>query len=314
MNIIIVILSVVCVLLLVWLIRIRIAVRDLAGQNQEMSATDTNRLLRNSAGIKMFDPLINSFNENLKEQREKTLKAEKMNREIRESLTEISHDLRTPLTAASGYTGMLKNMKLTEEEKNRYIEVIEERFETSRNLVDQLFFYTRMESGAAELQSEDVDIRRILTDVLALYYPDFEKKKFDMDIDIDERPIIVKGDRDAFKRIFSNIVLNGLKHGEGDFKLSLKADDVHGVCRFTFSNLATNITQEDAEKLFDRYFTKDHVRSSSNTGLGLAIAKNLIEKMHGTCSAKLVGNVLSIGIEMTHYEEVLAVPPSLRDH
>ena len=130
-----------------------------------------------------------------------------------------------------------------------------------------------------------------------MYYGDFEKKNFGMNVEIEECAMLVMGDRDAFTRIFSNIISNGLLHGEGDFELSLKTDPAAGVCRLMFLNLATNVTEEDAERLFDRYFTKDHVRSSSNTGLGLAIAKNLTERMHGSCGAHKEGNKLVISVE-----------------
>ena len=291
------VLSALVVLMIIYLIRMRFAVQNLAKQLMDLSGENTNQLLRNSGGQKMLVPLVNSINAELKELRENTLKAEQMNREIRESLTEISHDLRTPLTAAGGYTSLLRKAELTDEEKIRYINVIEERFETTKNLVDQLFYYARMESGALTLAEEEVDVRRVLTDVLAMYYGDFEKKHFDMNVDIEDRAMPVMGDRDAFTRVFSNIVSNGLSHGEGDFSLSLKIDQGTGVCRLIFSNLATNIAEADAERLFDKYFTKDHVRSSSNTGLGLAIAKNLTERMHGSCSAYKDGDKLVIMVE-----------------
>ena len=291
------VLSALVVLMIIYLIRMRFAVQNLAKQLMDLSGENTNQLLRNSGGQKMLVPLVNSINEELKELRENTLKAEQMNREIRESLTEISHDLRTPLTAAGGYTSLLRKAELTDEEKIRYINVIEERFEATKNLVDQLFYYARMESGALTLAEEEVDVRRVLTDVLAMYYGDFEKKHFDMNVDIEDRAMPVMGDRDAFTRVFSNIVSNGLSHGEGDFSLSLKIDQGTGVCRLIFSNLATNIAEADAERLFDKYFTKDHVRSSSNTGLGLAIAKNLTERMHGSCSAYKDGDKLVIMVE-----------------
>ena len=291
------VLSALVVLMIIYLIRMRFAVQNLAKQLMDLSGKNTNQLLRNTGGQKMLVPLVNSINAELKELRENTLKAEQMNREIRESLTEISHDLRTPLTAAGGYTSLLRKAELTDEEKIRYINVIEERFETTKNLVDQLFYYARMESGALTLAEEEVDVRRVLTDVLAMYYGDFEKKHFDMNVDIEDRAMPVMGDRDAFTRVFSNIVSNGLSHGEGDFSLSLKIDQGTGVFRLIFSNLATNIAEADAEKLFDKYFTKDHVRSSSNTGLGLAIAKNLTERMHGSCSAHKDGAKLIIMVE-----------------
>ena len=291
-------LSILVLALVVYLIRLRISLRSLSQQIKEMSHENTNQLVRNTGGQKMLNPLINSVNDELRSLREKVVRSNRTNREIRETLTEISHDLRTPLTAASGYTGMLKDMELTEEEKMHYISVIEERFETSRTLVDQLFYYTRLESDSLGWNEEKIDIRKVLTTVLAMYYGDFEKKNYEVDVDIEEKVMPVLGDADAVKRVFSNIISNGLAHGEGDFRISLKTEEKSRMYRFTFSNRATNISKEDAPHLFEKYFTKDKVRSSSNTGLGLAIARNLTEKMHGTCRAELAGEILTICVDL----------------
>lgn len=297
-------LSIVLVLLVIYLIRLRRALRNIASQVQEMSHEDTNQLVRNSSGQKMLNPLINSINGEMRQLRQKVITTEKKNREVRESLAELSHDLRTPLTAASGYTGMLKDMDLTEEEKLRYLNVVEERFETSRNLVDQLFYYTRLESDSLGWNEEEVDIRKVLTSVLAMYYADFEKKNYEMRVEIEEKVMPVLGDQEAVKRIFSNILSNGLAHGEGDFRISLTQDkEKKGFC-FLFSNRATNITEEDAKHIFEKYFTKDKVRSTSNTGLGLAIAKKLVEKMNGSCSASLKDEILTICILLPEKELV----------
>ncbi|MBP5492712.1 MAG: HAMP domain-containing histidine kinase [Clostridiales bacterium] len=291
-------LSIALLLLVIYLIRLKLSLRNIASQVQEMSHEETNQLVRNSSGQKMLNPLINSINGELRDLRQKVVTAEKKNREVRESLAEISHDLRTPLTAASGYTGMLKDMDLTEEEKLRYLNVVEDRFETSRNLVDQLFYYTRLESDSLGWNEEEVDIRKVLTSVLAMYYMDFEKKNYEMQVQIEEKVMPVLADQEAVKRIFSNIISNGLSHGEGDFSISLNQSSDEKSFRFRFSNRATNITEEDASHLFEKYFTKDKVRSSSNTGLGLAIAKSLAEKMGGTCGASLKDEILTIFVEL----------------
>ncbi len=297
-------LSLLSLFLLIYMVRLRLALRNIASQVQEMSHEETNQLVRNSSGQKMLNPLINSINGEMRELRSKVVTAEKKSREVRESLAEISHDLRTPLTAASGYTGMLKDMDLTDEEKLRYLNVVEERFETSRNLVDQLFFFARLESDSLGWNEEEVDIRKVLTSVLAMYYGDFEKKNYEMQVEIEEKVMPVLGDTDAVKRIFSNIISNGLAHGEGDFQISLRKDPETGRFCFRFSNRATNITEEDAKHIFEKYFTKDKVRSTSNTGLGLAIAKKLVEKMHGSCSASWKDEILTICITFPEKELV----------
>lgn len=293
----IVLLSAAVVFLLLYIIGLRHSLNSLSVQIRELLHEDTNLLVRNKSGLKILNPLINSINDGVAGLRQRVIRANQTNREVRESLTELSHDLRTPLTAASGYAGILKNMDLTEEERLHYLEVIEERFETTKGLVDQLFYFARLESDTLGWNETTVDIRRVLTSVLAAFYVEFEKHNYALQVDIDDEMMPVLGDEDAIKRIFSNIISNGISHGEGAFRTSLRMDR-EDVIRFEFSNRATNLSTEDAGHLFDRYYTKDKERSKSHTGLGLSIAQKLAAKMGGRCGADLEDNMLTIYVEL----------------
>lgn len=286
--------TILLILMAVYIVRVHMSLNTVRKQLQAMKGIRTNALLRNVTGQDTFNGLINDMNDILDEDKKRIEDVDRSMVNIRETISELSHDLRTPMTSAGGYAEMLRSVDLTEEEKSRYLDVIIERQNTTNQLINQLYYYSRLKTDSVTLEQEELDLRRIVTSVIALYYVDFEKQNSEPEVDIDEKKMTVVGDKDGFVRIFSNIISNALSHGEGSYSISLKETD-EGY-RFTMANGASKMTQDDAEKVFERYFTKDAVRSSSNSGLGLTISKNLTERMGGSIKAFLNEGIFTIEV------------------
>lgn len=286
--------TILLILMAVYIVRVHMSLNTVRKQLQAMKGIRTNALLRNVTGQDTFNGLINDMNDILDEDKKRIEDVDRSMISIRETISELSHDLRTPMTSAGGYAEMLRSVDLTEEEKSRYLDVIIERQNTTNQLINQLYYYSRLKTDSVTLEQEELDLRRIVTSVIALYYVDFEKQNSEPEVDLDEKKMTVVGDKDGFVRIFSNIISNALSHGEGSYSISLKETD-EGY-RFTMANGASKMTQDDAEKVFERYFTKDAVRSSSNSGLGLTISKNLTERMGGSIKAFLNEGIFTIEV------------------
>ena len=286
--------TILLILMAFYIVRVHMSLNTVRKQLQAMKGIRTNALLRNVTGQDTFNGLINDMNDILDEDKKRIEDVDRSMISIRETISELSHDLRTPMTSAGGYAEMLRSVDLTEEEKSRYLDVIIERQNTTNQLINQLYYYSRLKTDSVTLEQEELDLRRIVTSVIALYYVDFEKQNSEPEVDIDEKKMTVVGDKDGFVRIFSNIISNALSHGEGSYSISLKETD-EGY-RFTMANGASKMTQDDAEKVFERYFTKDAVRSSSNSGLGLTISKNLTERMGGSIKAFLNEGIFTIEV------------------
>ena len=286
--------TILLILMAVYIVRVHMSLNTVRKQLQAMKGIRTNALLRNVTGQDTFNGLINDMNDILDEDKKRIEDVDRSMISIRETISELSHDLRTPMTSAGGYAEMLRSVDLTEEEKSRYLDVIIERQNTTNQLINQLYYYSRLKTDSVTLEQEELDLRKIVTSVIALYYVDFEKQNSEPEVDIDEKKMTVVGDKDGFVRIFSNIISNALSHGEGSYSISLKETD-EGY-RFTMANGASKMTQDDAEKVFERYFTKDAVRSSSNSGLGLTISKNLTERMGGSIKAFLNEGIFTIEV------------------
>ena len=233
--------------------------------------------------MKLF---VNDLNKELQNLRKEKLEYQNGNQELKKIVTNISHDIRTPLTAIQGYIDLLKK---NTEKQEEYIQIIEKKTEELTLLTDQLFdFSTTMDVGI-KIKKEKCCINEILEEVLANMYPIFKEKQMNPKLEICKQKIYRNLDKNSINRIFENILSNVCKYGEGDFKVTL---DSKGV--ITFSNKATSLDEITVQKIFDRYFTVENAKKS--TGLGLSISKQLVELNGGTISAKCVKENLIIKI------------------
>ena len=220
----------------------------------------------------------------------------------RREVANISHDLRTPLTSVIGYIQLLEDEDLSEEEREKYKEILLSRAKSLEGLIEGFYDLSRLESGDYRLELESVNLQNTLCEILASFYNDFESRGIKPQIDIDEKapPIIV--DANAVRRIFTNLIQNVLKHDGKNFSVTLKQED--GLIVTAFANDAPQLGQEDAEHLFERFYTADRMRSGQNTGLGLAIVKELAEKMNARANAELTDGRLNIEVVWETYVNI----------
>lgn len=215
---------------------------------------------------------------------------------FRDTITSLSHDLRTPLATANGYIQLLLEQDLSSEQRE-YVEIANERVSAVKLLLDQLFEFARIEANELKLHKQNTDVNSVLRDVLATYFNEFEKKKITPFIDIPDEPAMIWADKDALSRVFSNIIYNAVIHGDGEYKISSTIVSSH--CKITISNHSTTICQEDVPHLFDRFYTTDQSRTKKTTGLGLSIAQKLTAQMGGEITAGLQNEIFEIHIVFT---------------
>ena len=211
--------------------------------------------------------------------------------ELKEAVTNISHDLRTPLTAIIGYLDLLER-----EEKSvttqRYLSQIQNRTEVLKNLTEELFRYSVVTS-LQDLKPERMDVVRTLEESLLSFYGAMQEKGIRPHIELPEEPVWRQLDAGAVNRIFSNIISNALKYSDGDLSVVMEPDG-----SITFSNTSQALNTVAVGKLFDRFYTVEASRNS--TGLGLSIAKILTERMGGSISASYFDKKLYITITFTN--------------
>ena len=251
----------------------------------EHLSSDTNQLITVSSSDKHVRHLASEIARQLTELRRQRRQYISGDRELKEAVTNISHDLRTPLTAICGYLDLLEAEEMTDNTR-RYVEQIANRTEALKALTEEMFRYSIV-SSVSELNYENVNVGRVLEDTLISFYGAFEQKNITPSISLPDGVTIRSLDKSALSRIFGNIISNAVKYSDGDFSVVMTESG-----EITFSNTASELSSVDVGKLFDRFYTVDSARKS--TGLGLSIAKLLTERMGGCISADYKGNMLSI--------------------
>ncbi len=255
---------------------------------------DTNMRLQNKGGFRELDALRQEINEVLtrtKELNRNTLLGEER---FKETITNISHDIRTPLTSLDGYFQLLQETE-DEEERARYVGVIKERISGLKEMLEELFTYTKLQNKSYELPTETVDFGKCVYETVFSFYEEFKSREIEPEVAFSEEACPVQGNKEAFRRILQNILKNALEHGKNRFALRLEKDAGH--VRFVCENEVEHPEEINAEQVFERFYKADSARTHTSTGLGLSIAKSFTEKLNGTIKATLAERAFRITVE-----------------
>ena len=273
------------ILLLKWAL-LRASLREVSRELAEKLRTDTNTLISLSSGDRAVRALAAQMNIQLQALRRERLRLQKGDAELKNAITNVSHDLRTPLTAICGYLELLEKEEHSEKAR-RYLAVIRERSQAMRDLTEELFRYSMAAAAAEEMTRQPVSVKDILEQSLAGFYGSLTEKGISPEIRLPNGPVVRNLDPAALRRIFDNLLNNVLKYSDGDFQVSLTE-----AGEAVFSNAAGKLDCVQTQRLFDRFFTVE--TASGSTGLGLSIARMLVEKMGGEIGAEYVSGRLRI--------------------
>ena len=251
--------------------------------------TDTNNLITINTNDKKLKELANLLNDSLKNLRKLELEYKNGNKELKTSITNISHDLRTPLTAIRGYLDLMDSSNL-DSKQIKYLSIIDNKVKDLTFLTEQLFDFSKTLDIQEEMKKENIVINDILEDSVASFYSLFKEYNITPNIDICREKVIRVLNENMLKRIFENIISNAIKYSKKDFNIKLYNNGI-----IEFSNQADSLDQVSLEQLFDRYYTVKNAKKSN--GIGLSIAKQLVDLSGGTIEAKYKNNILIIKIE-----------------
>lgn len=272
------VMATIIVVLLVKIYTLQKSAKEIKNAFADRLMTETNTLIDISSNDKYMRELAASINIQLRKLREERHFFIEGNAELKNAVTNISHDLRTPLTAICGYLDLLE-----QEEKSttieRYLEIIRNRADLLTELIEELFRYSVIISGERLVVREPIAINGILEESIAAFYTTLNKRGIVPNIKITQAKIVRSLDRSSLIRVFSNLLNNAIKYSDGDLDITLTDSG-----EVIFANTASRLNEVQVGKLFDRFYTVEAARKS--TGLGLAIARTLIEQMNGTISAK----------------------------
>lgn len=257
----------------------------------------TNTLIDISTRDSSMRRLASDINLQLKKLREERRRYQQGDLELKEAITNISHDLRTPLTAICGYLDLLEREEVSDDVR-QYLVQIQNRTDALKLLTEELFRYSVI-SSTNQLSKEKIDLRRALEDSMISFYGALKQRGIHPNIAMTEQSVQCFLDPTAVGRIFNNIISNALKYSDGD--LDVRLDDTGKI---TFTNTAKALNPVLAGRLFDRFYTVETGRGS--TGLGLSIAKLLTERMGGSIEASYAGDRLCITVKFSIYSASLS--------
>lgn len=256
---------------------LRKSARQLREGMAQQLERETNTLLSVSSGDREMRALADALNGQLAQLRAERQRYQHGDLELKEAITNISHDLRTPLTAIVGYLALLEGEEKSEAVE-RYLSQISNRTQVLHQLSEELFAYALL-TAPQPLHPQRVDLRGLVEEALLSYCGAMEQRGMEPTIQLPEGRVERNLDPTAAGRVLSNIISNALKYSAGDFSVTMTPDGV-----ITFANSAPDLNPLLVQRLFDRFFTVETARHS--TGLGLSIAKLLTQQMEGTLEAK----------------------------
>ncbi|MDE7003268.1 MAG: HAMP domain-containing histidine kinase [Oscillospiraceae bacterium] len=271
------------------LVKLRLLQRsldDITGQLGERLSSDTNNPIFLSARDPHVRRLAAELNIHLKELRRQRRRYENGDRELKEAVTNISHDLRTPLTAICGYLELLERGDRTPDQA-RYLSLIAGRAQAMRQLTEELLRYSVAASLEDEPALEPVDLNGAVEEAAAALYGAFMERGIVPAVSLPEERVVRMLDRAALSRVLGNLLTNALKYSGGDLEVTLTPDG-----SIILSNAAPGLDEVQVGRLFDRFYTVETGRSS--TGLGLSIARALTERMGGTIAARYEAGRLAV--------------------
>ncbi len=269
-------------------------VKGLIQQLEEMKANSTNQKIRVRGSSKLYRKLATCINNMIHEKNQLRSEYMQMDRELREAIANISHDLRTPLTSIIGYVQLFNREELSEEKKKQYLHIIASRAENLQGLIESFYELSKINSNDYVLEYQEIHLDRIFCELMASFYQDFVDKHLEIQMNIEEHLPSIWADEKAITRILLNLIQNTLRYAKKNIQVNIL--QVKEEIQLTIINEAGELKMEDVPYLFERFFMANRVRNGEGTGVGLAVVKKLVVMMGGRVEAQLLGEQIAISI------------------
>ncbi len=279
-------LGLICIYFAVRFLALKHSIRNAAFQMDKIEEQkESNRKLKAVTSDKDLELLLNRINKLYEFRQEERISYQRREHQLQRGVENISHDLRTPLTSIMGYTELIQDPGTSQEEQQEYLSIIYKRAKVLQGFIEDFYELSRFQGENYPLRYEILLVQPIIKEVLVAYYRQFEKKQIQVEVHLEDERCSIIADRVQFNRILNNLIQNALKYTKTSF--TLKQYRAQENCIIQFCNDNTDLTDEDMKHIFDRFYTGDENRSGQSTGLGLTIAKLLVENMKGNIHGEL---------------------------
>ena len=275
-------------------------IRNINYQLKRLMNEESNSLINKLYIDKDLEELIKTQNMFIVQKKAIERKNIASNELLKSTILNMSHDIRTPLTSIQGYLQLIDMNEITVDKRKEYIKIITNRINSLKNMMESFFELAKVESNTFPIHLEAVNLHEILVDSLGLYYDLFNENSIEMTLDLDSN-VFMLADIKAMKRIFDNLISNIVKNHASYAKISSYKKD--GNIYIVFKNDTCNINEKNIDKIFDKFFTVSNSRAEKNSGLGLTITKELVQKMNGKISADYYNKEISFKLQFELYDQ-----------
>lgn len=282
---IIIILSLLLIIFLTQLLFTRKQIKNITEQLRSYNMGKTNKKIDITILDKGIENIASEINNLIDLHAQSNSEKKSAERELRQAVANMSHDLRTPLTSILGYIQLIESHEVTKEEKKEYLAVAKDRTKRLQILLNDFFELSIIESVDHSLKFENVKMNSIVEETVMNLYDQFNERQIVPNIQIPQEKISIIADESAVKRVVENLTINAIKYSSANVAITLEKNNSN--ISLIIGNDVKSLTEKDVELFFDRFYTADQTRSGKGTGLGLSIAKALMDKMNGKLSAEL---------------------------
>lgn len=276
--------------LFIKIVVMRLSLKELTRDYVERAELDSDTLLGVSCRDRRIRELAIAMNETITKLRDSYHSYKQGDEKLKMAITNVAHDIRTPLTAICGYLELAERMEKTSELR-KYLDIISERAAYMKKLVEELFEYSVINSKKNKEEMQDVNVSQVLEDSIMNLYPSFLEYDIELKADISEKEVIRKLYPSYVERIFNNLLSNAIKYSDGDLEVILTEEG-----KLTMMNSASSLDKVKVGKLFERFYTVENADKNS-AGLGLSIVQSFAEKMNCPINADYIDGKLVIEIE-----------------
>lgn len=302
------VLSILIILLVVYIIFFQLQLRNINRQLMKRLTEHTRQPISLELINKELNALAVNINKSLKAEETLRLNGIREEKRFKEMIANISHDLRTPLTAIKGYQQLMGKGSLSKEQRQK-LQIAQKHADELGRLIEYFFEYSYLENAEPVPQIEKVNLTNLVAECLAESINLFEKNNLVVRFD-ETQPVFVMVDKEMTVRIIQNLIRNCVEHSDSDIEVRIL---ITKNAIISFRNVVKNSSEIDVKQLFDRFYTSDKARGKT-TGLGLSIVSLLAEQMGGSTGASLQDRILEIRVELPLYERAGVSPYHMQNN
>jgi signal transduction histidine kinase len=234
---------------------------------------------------------LNNLREGVRVSMTEQAKSERLKTEL---ITNVSHDLRTPLTSIITYTDLLKSPELTEEERQKYVDILDKKSQRLKTLIEDLFEVSKMASGNLELHKQRVDLTQLLQQALAEHADDISTNGLDFRVNLPDAEIVANVDGQRWWRVLDNLIVNAIKYSMPGTRVYITLKQAGDQAKFELKNISKYELNENGDELFERFKRADTSRHTDGSGLGLAIAQSIVDMHDGEMKIEVDGDLFKV--------------------